>query len=371
MKQITRPLLASLFAAICSLPIVAQVKVGGAPGSPHPAALLELEANNRGLLLPRLTTPEMLAVATDALAKGLLIYNTDSSRLYVFNGTAWRPIMYSSPIESWQLTGNSGTNAATQFIGTTDSVDLSIRTNNRQRFVVKANGLTGIGTNDPISALDILNNGAFDGADDINIRSYNNTGGPALLLFRSKGTIAAPVNLQNGDFLGILNFAGQVNGSNTGLSSIIANYKGSGTTVLSSLSFTTSGNQGMLLNEKGWLTIGNNSQSAGATADIQGSLRYRLSAPVATTYTITNTDLVILVNDTFGPNTINLQSGADFDGHFIVIKNGKSTPISISAGPSVLLCNGGGSGCGSLGALRVIGLVGQYTGSTINWIQVF
>jgi hypothetical protein len=583
-------------------PLAAQVKVGGVPGSPHPAALLELESNNKGLLLPRLTMPEMLAVGTDNLAKGLLVYNTDSSRPYIFNGTAWRPIMYSSPVESWQLTGNSGTDAANQFIGTTDSVALNIRTFNRphitftpnrltglytsnptglltlesqnrsgdeddvlidnyitgagsgsnpgfiistrqgtpaapqnisgniylggfyqagrvadndyvlsgmdayyrgnvnnvfssdlrfytaavNRMYISATGKVGIGTLNPVGGLDVVgtandsfgddinnitysatnepsfvayrNRGTsvtpqpvqpgdrlgefrFDGnignaklpmakmqghylggtagptlrsrltfavngqttgqmaldstgylglgtetpisgidivafnkpdaADDINIRTYNNAAGPALLLYRARTAGLTAANLQNGDFLGILNFGGEVNGNNTSLSSIIANYTGNGTNALSSLSFRTSGNQGLFLNEKGWLTIGNSSQSAGATADIQGSLRYRLSAPVAATYTLTNTDLVVLVNDTFGPNTINLPSGADFDGHFIVIKNGKSTPIALSAGSSVLLCNGGGSGCSSLGALRVIGLVGQYTGSTINWIQVF
>ncbi len=45
---------------------------------------------------------------------------------------------------SWSLTGNSGTNATTNFIGTTDNVNLSIKTNNVERILVKTDGTTEI-----------------------------------------------------------------------------------------------------------------------------------------------------------------------------------------------------------------------------------
>ncbi len=372
MKKILQSLLLLiLICSTCTL-VMAQVKISALPGTPHPAALLDLESNNGGLLLPRLTTGEMGNVSTNAQSKGLLIFNTDSNSLFVFDGLNWRPVQYVSPVSQWLLGGNSNINAANQFIGTIDSVDLNFRTNNRLRFTVKANGLTGIGTGDPISALDIVAFNKSDAADDINIRTYSNAAGPALLLYRARTAGSVPANLQNGDFLGILNFGGEVNGNNTGLSSIIANYTGNGTTTLSSLSLRTSGNQGMFLNDKGWLTIGNNSQSAGATADIQGSLRYKFSTPTGNTlYTLTNTDLMVIVTEGVGPNTIALPASGDFDGHFIIIKNNKLTAVSISAGTSVLTCNGGGTGCSSLGAQRVIGLVGQFNGNTMNWIQIF
>jgi hypothetical protein len=365
MKQFATTLLFFISAII----VKAQVKISSLPGTPHPAAMLELEATNKGLLLPRLTNAQLSSVPADALSKGLMVYNTDSSRVFVFNGTSWQAQSTGGPA-AWQVDGNTGINSF-QFLGNIDSVPLYFRTHNKLRMSVGATGNVGIGTGNAISALDIFNYGGSDEKDDFNILSYNNTGGPALLLYRARLNGQVPANLQNGDFLGILNFSGEVGSTTTGLSSIIANYTGNGTTALSNLSFRTSGSQGMFLNDKGWLTIGNSSQSAGATADIQGSLRYKATSPFATIYTLTNTDLVVLVNDTFGPNTINLPSGPDFDGHFIIIKNGKNTSVSLAAGSSVLFCNGGGAGCSSLGAQRVIGLVGQYTGSTINWIQVF
>ncbi len=42
----------------------------------------------------------------------------------------------------WGLTGNAGTNAATNFIGATDSVDVIVRTNNTERIRITADGET-------------------------------------------------------------------------------------------------------------------------------------------------------------------------------------------------------------------------------------
>jgi hypothetical protein len=38
----------------------------------------------------------------------------------------------------WALTGNTGTNASNNFIGTTDNVPLIVKTNNLTRFVVRS-----------------------------------------------------------------------------------------------------------------------------------------------------------------------------------------------------------------------------------------
>jgi hypothetical protein len=56
----------------------------------------------------------------------------------------------------WGLTGNAATNSATNFIGTTDSKDFAIRTNNTEVIKLFANGQIGIGST-PVSAkLDLL-----------------------------------------------------------------------------------------------------------------------------------------------------------------------------------------------------------------------
>ncbi|WP_210149210.1 hypothetical protein [Chryseobacterium scophthalmum] len=48
---------------------------------------------------------------------------------------------------SWNLTGNSGTNASTNFLGTSDTNDLVLKTNNQERFRINSIGNVGIGTN--------------------------------------------------------------------------------------------------------------------------------------------------------------------------------------------------------------------------------
>lgn len=48
--------------------------------------------------------------------------------------------------QSWTLNGNSGTNSSTNFLGTTDSNDLVIKTNNAERIRINSAGNIGIGT---------------------------------------------------------------------------------------------------------------------------------------------------------------------------------------------------------------------------------
>jgi hypothetical protein len=56
---------------------------------------------------------------------------------------------------AWSLTGNSGTNPATNFIGTTDAQDWVIKSNNTERMRVLSNGNVGIGTITPTDLLHI------------------------------------------------------------------------------------------------------------------------------------------------------------------------------------------------------------------------
>ncbi len=63
--------------------------VGINTNTPDPSAVLHLESNNQGLLVPRLTTLERDAIA--APATGLIIYNTDFNQEEIYIGTCWIP----------------------------------------------------------------------------------------------------------------------------------------------------------------------------------------------------------------------------------------------------------------------------------------
>jgi hypothetical protein len=56
----------------------------------------------------------------------------------------------------WQLSGNTSTNPAIDFLGTTDNQDLSFRTNNTIRMQLESTGELGIGTTSPSSWLHVL-----------------------------------------------------------------------------------------------------------------------------------------------------------------------------------------------------------------------
>ncbi|MBL7911764.1 MAG: hypothetical protein JNJ41_11965 [Bacteroidia bacterium] len=79
-----------------------------------------------------------------------------SSQVLMYNGTAWTPSLLALPPAGWSLQGNSGTSAAANYIGTSDAVDLSIRTSGTTKMTIKTGGNVGIGTLSPNTKLDVL-----------------------------------------------------------------------------------------------------------------------------------------------------------------------------------------------------------------------
>lgn len=59
----------------------------------------------------------------------------------------------------WKTIGNSGTSAATNFIGTTDAIDFVTRTSNAERMRVTSTGNVGIGVTAPITKLHVNGGG--------------------------------------------------------------------------------------------------------------------------------------------------------------------------------------------------------------------
>ncbi len=127
-----------------ALPAIAQANVGIGTTSPAASALLDLTDTSAGLLVPRMMGSQRSAIATPAT--GLLVFQTDTQTsgtysgqtptFWYYNGTAWIPLQGAA----WQLTGNSGTSATNNFIGTTDSTDWVIRTHDTERVRIYAGG---------------------------------------------------------------------------------------------------------------------------------------------------------------------------------------------------------------------------------------
>jgi hypothetical protein len=65
-----------------------QVGINNDNSAPDPSAMLDVKSTSRGLLIPRMTTYQMNAIA--APIDGLLVYNVSVKALYWYNGTTWK-----------------------------------------------------------------------------------------------------------------------------------------------------------------------------------------------------------------------------------------------------------------------------------------
>ena len=158
-------LLPVVLSAIC---VIAQ-SVGINNTTPHSSAVLDVGSNTKGILLPRTSTISRLAILNPA--KGLILYDSTVSSFYFYNGTAWAPISASG--NGWSLTGNAGTNPATNFIGTTDNQPLRFRINNINAGVIDSTlNNTAIG----FRTLDSITSGTFNTANGYKALTGNAAG---------------------------------------------------------------------------------------------------------------------------------------------------------------------------------------------------
>ncbi len=138
--------------------------------TPNVAAILDLNTGNGGTMG---FLPEQVALTATNSAlpltlppTGIIVYNTATAGAsptnvtpgYYFNaGTSGAPNWVqmvagnsnSNNMGGWLLNGNTGTNPATNFVGTTDANALNFRTNNTQWMTILSSGLVGINTAAP------------------------------------------------------------------------------------------------------------------------------------------------------------------------------------------------------------------------------
>jgi hypothetical protein len=145
---------------------------------PNASAMLDIVSTTKGLLIPRMTEAQRVAIASPATS--LLVYQTDAGTLgtgfYYYTGGTWLPLYSSSG--AWNISGNAGTSAATHFLGTTDAVALIIKTSNAERMRFFTNGQVSINSS-TVNAYSTL----YTMATGTNsaIEGYATTSGAAIL----------------------------------------------------------------------------------------------------------------------------------------------------------------------------------------------
>ena len=70
---------------------VAQVAVNTTGAAANTNAMLDVQSNAKGMLLPRMTTVQRKAIAVTTADAGLLVYDTDRQIMYMYDGVDWLP----------------------------------------------------------------------------------------------------------------------------------------------------------------------------------------------------------------------------------------------------------------------------------------
>ena len=195
-----------------------------------PSAGLDISFSNKGILIPRIALTGTGDVATiPSAATSLFIYNTATAGAspnnvipgyYYWDGTEWIALGGGDGGRDWSLTGNAGTTAGTNFLGTTDAVDLSFFTNNTEYMRLQSTGQLTVGSTVAGSKLDVHQTTS---TDVTRFTNYGNS--PDVAIRRTMGTQASPTaTSSSGTALGRLYGEG---------------YDGAGFTAAASIYFST------------------------------------------------------------------------------------------------------------------------------------
>lgn len=112
---------------------IAFSQIGIGTADPDPSSMLDINATDKGILIPRVNLSTNTIVNPQ---KSLLIWNTDNTNnsegFFFFDGNIWKKLINNS----WNVNGNIGTSSVTDFLGNIDNMSLSIRTNNIPRMKI-------------------------------------------------------------------------------------------------------------------------------------------------------------------------------------------------------------------------------------------
>lgn len=162
--------------------------VGIGTTKPDQSAILDLSSTNKGLLMPRVTLQQRGSIQNPA--NGLIVYQTDMlSGFYYYDGKDWKAVGAETAQNSvadafnWGLTGNSGTNPATNFIGTTDNQNLVFKVGGSRAGLLSVDNRTFFGLLAGLNTTAIHNSGFGFRVLEANTTGIKNTGLGSQTLF--------------------------------------------------------------------------------------------------------------------------------------------------------------------------------------------
>ncbi len=76
-----------IFLLFSSLAFAQNIGINGTGATPDASAGLDLDFNDKGFLMPRVTTTQRDNITSPAI--GLMVYNLDCNVINYYNGTVW------------------------------------------------------------------------------------------------------------------------------------------------------------------------------------------------------------------------------------------------------------------------------------------
>jgi hypothetical protein len=186
---------------------------------------------------------------------------SDGANWFIFNQDV--PVAKTSTTGGPWLQGGNRVTAA-KGLGTITNFHLPFITNNTEKMRLLTSGYLGIGTTAPAGRLHLVNDGIVTGNDYV-FDDYGAGTSQGIYMTKSRGTVAAPANLLNGDAIGFMRFVPRYNGTinYSAGSAIDAYFKGiSGTNDSTDLRIFTSGVERMRFTESGNVGIGTSTFNA-------------------------------------------------------------------------------------------------------------
>ena len=79
---------------------MAQVAINTDDSNPDASAILDIKSTNKGILTPRMTTEQRIAISSPAI--GLLVFDTETNSFWFYNGSAWAKL---TTVNSFEYNG--------------------------------------------------------------------------------------------------------------------------------------------------------------------------------------------------------------------------------------------------------------------------
>lgn len=318
----------------------AQLKIGNNPTQIKKSAILELESDQQGFLLPRLTDTLSPNGGIDALnpPDGMLIYlnsaNFADRGLYIRKYGRWQRFATdSTALDKWSKSGD--VLKGTEKFGSTNAEAIKIITNNVERFIIGADGNIDIKENvsvgKSLTVADSLNSKNLNVADSVNFNGLSTDSTLFEILVIAPDGSVRKRSINPDAFktwvVGAFDNTANANGLSRKVGAT------TDTLVLHAATATTAGGVSTTTQEFGGnktfvdsltaaktLKVGGTG-TANSNLEVQGSVALSIKTISNASYTIADTDYTLLVNA--AGNAVNLTlptPAAGINGRTYIIK---------------------------------------------------